>query len=141
MLFEIEEEIRDGFTVRNPDLGYHGLLQVRNQEAIRILASIYQPPHSSNAEFPQVASSRQFTVSNPFQVSTQSINMANETKGAEKSTQEATSVQSSSSMNIDIEDATLRPSELRRDLQGRHMQMIAIGTWNYPSQLTTFPAD
>lgn len=54
--------------------------------------------------------------------------MATETKGTEKSTQEATSVQSSSSMNIDIEDATLRPAKLRRDLQGRHMQMIAIGT-------------
>jgi hypothetical protein len=46
---------------------------------------------------------------------------------AEKLPLEVTSAQSSTSINIDIEDPTSTPARLRRDLQGRHMQMIAIG--------------
>ncbi|KEF61556.1 uncharacterized protein A1O9_03123 [Exophiala aquamarina CBS 119918] len=53
--------------------------------------------------------------------------MATESTTAEKQSQEVASAQSSTRMNIDIEDSTPRPAKLRRDLQGRHMQMIAIG--------------
>ncbi|KAK5065091.1 hypothetical protein LTR84_000927 [Exophiala bonariae] len=53
--------------------------------------------------------------------------MAADGNSAEKLPHEAANSPSSSSMNIDVEDATSRPAKLRRDLQGRHMQMIAIG--------------
>lgn len=53
--------------------------------------------------------------------------MATELMTPEKLPQEVTSTQSSTSINIDIENSTPRPANLRRDLQGRHMQMIAIG--------------
>lgn len=46
----------------------------------------------------------------------------------EKMPEEVTSTQSPSSMNINVEEGTANaPAELKRALQGRHMQMLAIG--------------
>ncbi|OQV06627.1 hypothetical protein CLAIMM_11169 [Cladophialophora immunda] len=54
--------------------------------------------------------------------------MASQPKTTEKAPEEVSSTNVSSSMPIEIEDATpTSPNGLRRRLQGRHMQMLAIG--------------